>query len=110
MSEKSPISIDEWVDSKSILKSTWGDHKYQLLFAHLNINSIRNKFDLLTEQVAGNIDLLMISETNIGESFPVENFLLPRFSVPYRPDHGSKGTGILLHVWKNIPSNLLTIE
>ena len=77
MSEKSPISIDEWVDSKSILKSTWGDHKYQLLFAHLNINSIRNKFDLLTEQVAGNIDLLMISETNIDESFPVENFLLP---------------------------------
>ena len=52
----------------------------------------------------------MISETNIDESFPVEKFLLPRFSVPYRPDHGSKGTGILLHVWKNIPSNLLTIE
>ena len=45
-------------------------------------NSKRNKFGLLTEQVVGNIDLLMISETNIDESFPVRNFLLPGFSVP----------------------------
>ena len=82
LSEKSPISIDEWVDCKSILKSTWRDHKHQLIFAYLNINSIRNKFDLLTEQVVGNIDLLMISETNIDEDFPVGNFLLPGFSVP----------------------------
>ena len=50
----------------------------------------------------------MISETNIDESFPVGNFLLPGFSVPYRS--GSKGTGILLHVWKDIASNLKTIE
>ena len=76
----------------------------------MHINSIRNKSDPLTEQVAGNIDLVMISEKNIDESFPVGSFLLPGFSVPYRSDHGSKGTGILLHVWKDIPSNLLTIE
>ena len=52
----------------------------------------------------------MISETNIDETFPVGNFLLPGFSVPYRSDRGSKGTGILLHVWKDIASNLKTIE
>ena len=90
MSEKSPISTDELIDCKSILKSIRGDKKHKLIFADLNINAIRNKFDLLTEQVSGNIDLLMTSETKVDESFAVVNFLLPGFSVPYRSDHGSK--------------------
>ena len=76
----------------------------------MNKNSIRNKFDLLAEQVTGDIKVLMILETKTDEIFPVENILLPGFSVPYRFDWDSKGGGILLSVWENIPSNLLTIE
>ena len=98
MFEKSPISTDELVDCKSVLKSIWRDKKHKLIFAHLNINAIRNKFDLLREQVSGNIDLLMISETKIDENFAVVNFLLPGFIVPYRSDRGSNGGGILLYV------------
>ena len=95
MSEKSPVSIDELFGCcNSILKSTWGDHKHQLIFPHLNINSIRSKFDLLTERVSGNIDLSMTSETNTDESLPVVNVLLRGFSVPYRSDRGSKDSGI----------------
>ena len=109
MSEKLLISIDEIINCKSILKPTWGENK-QLVFAHLNIISVRNKFDLLTKKVAGNIDVLMIRETKIDESFPVGNFLLPEFSVPYRSDHDSKGGGILLYAREDIPSNLLSIE
>ena len=81
MSEKSPISIDEILDSKSILKSIGGDNKHKLNFSHLNINATIHKFDLLAVQVAINIDVLMISETKIDASFPVGNFLLPRFRV-----------------------------
>ena len=76
----------------------------------MNINSVRNKFDLLTEKVAGNIDVLMIRERKIDESFPVGNFLLPEFSVPYRSDHDSKGGGILLYAQEDTPSNLLSLE
>ena len=54
-SEKAPISTDEIVNWLSILKSAGGGNKHKLNFAHLNINSIRNKSDLLAEQVAGNI-------------------------------------------------------
>ena len=43
MSENSPISIDEKIDCKSILKSIRGDSQHKFIFAHLNINSIRNK-------------------------------------------------------------------
>ena len=41
---------------------------------HLNINSIRNKFDFLAHQVNGNIDILTISETKLDESFPPSQF------------------------------------
>ena len=49
MSEKLLISIDEIINCKSILKPTCGDNK-QLIFAHLNINSVRNKFDFLQKK------------------------------------------------------------
>ena len=64
---------------------------------------MRNKFNLLVEQVATNIDVLIIPKTKINESFPVGNFLLPGFIVPYRSDRDSKGGGILLYVREDIP-------
>ena len=68
ISQKSPISINETVDCKSILKAIRGDNKRKLIFAHLNINSIRNKFLFLAEETADNIDVLMISKTEIDET------------------------------------------
>ena len=46
-----------------------------------------NKFDCLSEQVKGNIDILLISETKIDDSFPVGQFIIDGFSSPYRLDH-----------------------
>ena len=82
----------------------------KLVFALININSLRNKFELLVDQVKGNIDVLMISETKIDDSFPLGNFLIGGFSKPYRLDCDSLGGGILLYVREDIPSNLLEVE
>ena len=41
----------------------------RIILGHLNINSIRNKFDLLVDQIKGNIDIMVISERKLGESF-----------------------------------------
>ena len=71
----------------------------------MNINSIRNKFELLSEQVKGNVDVLMISETKIDDSFPVGQLLIERFCTPYRLDRNSKRADVLLYVRKDIPSN-----
>ena len=54
----------------------------KLIFAHLNINSVRNKFEFLAEQIKGKINILMISETKIDESFQQRNFLIDGFSSP----------------------------
>ena len=50
----------------------------KLVVAHLNINSIRNKFETLLQNVSGEVDLLMISEKKIDESFPKSQFLIKK--------------------------------
>ena len=40
----------------------------KIVIGHLNINSIRQKFDSLIEITAGNIHILMILETKLDES------------------------------------------
>ena len=79
----------------------------KVIFAHLNINSIRNKFEELISQVKGTVDVLMISETKIDDSFPITNFLIDGFSQPYRIDRSSSGGGIMLYVREDIPSDYI---
>ena len=79
----------------------------KLIMGHLNINSIRNKFDALSLIIKNNVDILMISETKLDDSFLTAQFLLHSFSAPYRLDRNSKGGGILLYIREDIPSRLL---
>ena len=62
-------------------KTIRSDNANKQVFAHLNINSIRNKFEFLATQVKDKIDIL-ISETKIDESFPNGNFIIEGFSNP----------------------------
>ena len=52
-------------DGSRVLKSLRCNNFKKFIFAHVNINSIRNKSELLSEQVRGNIDVLMVSETKM---------------------------------------------
>ena len=63
----------------------------RIVVAHLNINSLRNKFDYLIEQITGNIDILMISETKLDSSFPTGQFLINGYSEPFKIDRNSQG-------------------
>ena len=53
------------------LKSLRTSNPDKLVFAHLNINSVRNKFEMLSDQIKGNIDVLLVSKTKIDDSFPI---------------------------------------
>ena len=82
----------------------------KIIAGHLNINSIRNKFDFLAHQVQGNIDILMISETKLDESFPPGQLLLDGYTAPFRSDRDGNGDGILLFIREDIPSKLLPMN
>ena len=51
----------------------------RILIVHLNMNSLRNKFEILMSSIAVKIDILMTCETKLDESFPVSQFLIPCF-------------------------------
>ena len=69
-----------------------------VIISHLNINSIRNKFDLLANQIVGRADILVISKTKLDFSFPIEKFKIPSFSIPFRRDRDQYGGGLLFFV------------
>ena len=73
------------------------------IIGQLNINSVRNKF-----KASNYLNILLISETKIDESFPLAQFFLDGFSRPYRLDRCANGGGILLYVRDDISSCLLT--
>ena len=77
------------------------------MIAHININSIRNKTDLLAEGVKGNIDILMTSETKINDTFPTIHFITSRFVSPIRFERTYNGGGIFKYIREYIPSKLL---
>ena len=68
------------------------------------------QFNLLTYQIKGNIDILMITERKLDESFPMGQFFINGFSSPLRPDRDRNGGGILLYIMEDIPSKPLPIE
>ena len=52
----------------------------------------------------------MTSETKLDESFPVGQFLMDGYSVPYSLDRDGNGGGILLYIREDILSKLLSIN
>ena len=80
------------------------------MVAHLNINSLRIKFDSFEQKITGNVETLMISETKLDNSFPDGQFLIKGYSKPYRIDRNCHGGGIMLYIRADIPSNHLSTE
>ena len=48
----------------------------RIILGHLNINSLRNKFESLQEQINKNVDILLISEIKLDNSFLTGQFLI----------------------------------
>ena len=78
--------------------------------AYLDINSIHNKFDLLIEGLSGSVNVIMISESKIVETFPARQFLIDGYTPPYRLDRNCNGGGIIIDVRENISSKLFEIS
>ena len=90
------------IDVKKAIKDIRISNMNKLMFGHLNINSLRNKFDLFSEQVKGSINILMVSETKLDDSFPEAQFLIEGFHSPFRFDCNANGGGIMLYTFGKI--------
>ena len=53
----------------------------KLLIGHININSIRNKFEILKSMLSEVLDVLMITETKLDDSFLEQQFHIESFNI-----------------------------
>ena len=67
-------------------------------------------FDLLTEQVKENVDIQIISETKLDESFSDEQLRVPGLAAPFQKDWNSFGGGIMVLIREDILSKFLLLE
>ena len=67
------------------------------------MNFLRNKFESLVQQFTGNIDILMVSETKLDNSFPLSQFLVDGYAPPFRIDCDNNDGVMELFVREDIP-------
>ena len=96
--------------SGSNLKTIRKGNIKKLIIGQININSLRDKFDCLVQQITGNVDILMVPETKLDNSFPVSQFLIDGYGPPIRLDRDIHRGGLMLFVRDDIPCKLLSLE
>lgn len=71
---------------------------------------MRNEFGFLFDIVRRYVDILLISETKLDESFPTDSFKIHGFNAPFRLDYDINDDGIMVYVRTHITARLLTTE
>ena len=74
------------------------------------MNSVQNKFDYLADIIKGNIDILMISETKVDDSFQDDQFFLDDFGTPFRLDQSRNGGGNMLFNRYDITAKVVSTD
>ena len=97
---------DDFDNPVTLLRDLKLKNVNRLNLAHININSLRNKFEGLKEIINENIDILVVSETKLDNSYPDTQFHLPGFNS-FRYDRNSSGGGIIAFIREDIPSKEL---
>ena len=79
----------------------------KVIIGNININSLPAKFDQVKEVKLKNIDILVITETKLDDTFPLDQFYVERFTIPYRLDRNRNGGGVIIYVMEDLPSKIL---
>ena len=64
--------------------------------AHVNINSIRNKTDLLSAELSDYYDIICVSETKLNDTVKTSDLEIDGFRIPLRKDRQINNGGMLM--------------
>ena len=101
------VNLDDPNIAFNELNSLRNKNVNNIIIAQLNINSITHKFDQLSFIIQGNVDVLLVSETKLNETFPTDQFHIAGYSQPYRRDRNRYGGGVMIFVREDLPSKQL---
>ena len=88
-------------------KSIPSENVNNIIFAQININSIKNKFELPSHYIGG---VLIITAKKLDKSFPSGQFLSHGYSEPFRLDRNQFGGGLLVFIREDIPCSIQNIK
>ena len=75
--------------------------------AHLNINFLYNKFEGLKLLVQNKIDILVLSETKLDDTYTTKQFMIEGFSSTFMADRNAHGGGVFIYVRDDILCKIL---
>ncbi len=79
----------------------------RIIIGNLNVNSLISKFEELKIKIKGKVDILVLTETKLDSSFPINQFYIDGYKSPYRQDRNRNGGGVMIYVREDIPSKEL---
>ena len=81
---KSPLfsAPEESNDTKIGLIVMKENSPNKIIVGQLNISSLRNKFEALQYIINRNLDIILLSETKLDDSFPSAQFMLKNYGIP----------------------------
>ena len=89
------------------LKNIRMSNMKNVIIGHLNVNSIAEKFDSLKLIILVNLNIRVICESKLDNSYPNSQFSLVGFSEPFRLDRNCHGGGSLIYGREDIPCKQL---
>ena len=92
-------SSNKETDCFTELKTFRFKNPKNLIMGHLNINSLRNKFESIKPIISPNLDIFLVSETKLDESFPNNQFSISGYRM-FRQDRNCFGGGLSIYVKK----------
>ena len=90
-------------DPSVILKNLREKNPNKPIIGQININFLEKKFEPLLIFVKDKIDILMISETKLDDTFPFNQFAIKGYSQQFRTDRNCHGGGIIIYVRDHLP-------
>ena len=85
-------------DPKTFLQNLKAKNKDRPIIAHLNINFLDIKFEPLKDMIKENVDISLISETKLNDTFPDGQFTIDGYKEPIRLDRNRHGGGLMFFV------------
>ena len=92
---------------RELLNSIRAKNNNNIIVAYLNINTFKKKYDFLKKLISENIDVMIIGESKLDDSYPKSQFLIDEFAESFRLNRDENGGGILIYVRDFFPCKKL---
>ena len=79
-----------------------------VIFEHLNLSSLQNKFFSISELIKGKVDIFLINQSKVDESFTNNQFAMSGYK--FIRDRNKFGGGIAFYITDQLTSLIIAIK